>query len=280
MALHWQSLKGQGVDACRFLSNKLMVVGNRTTPALELFTLPVLPNDGTCSTPMIKLAALGFPTLANGCRLVRMQFCNLPAKNGVARNNNLHDTDIHVKPFIGTSPDDIIYVSLTLTSGPYEVAAISFFVHSSALRRCARIHAVSLQDTIPWNQWGPTVTRWHHGGIFPSTRFCGQRCLSPSSHAIWDFNQHRVRRLGKGFVAESETTRLSVETEPSYLNSWVLEKQIFSSLPYVKIVPKGWFLRSATCLDDDRVFGCRVSDVHNFFRSPLKDIGSTGLGIW
>ena len=289
-----QWLKSQGVDDCRFLSNKVMLVGNRTLPALELFTLPDVTTDGTYPTPMIKLATLGLPALTKVSHVGCMEFSNPPAKNGVASNNHLHDTAIHVKPFISTSHDDIISVCLTVME-LHTLTYVSFFVHSSALRRYAHPNPrVILQDTIPWlqwgrtvtqwhrdrntipwHQWGPTVTRWHHGGIWPSTRLDGQRYLLPFYQDIWDFNQLRVRHLGKDFVLESKTACLSVETEPSICSPPVFKEPVYSSLPYMKIRPKERLFDSWCCLDDDRVFGCSVGTDLEFFHFPVNDIGST-----
>jgi hypothetical protein len=267
-----QGLKGQGVEDCRFLSNKVLLVGNRTLPALELFTRPDVTTDGTYPTPMIQHATLGLPALANACYVGHMEFSYPLVKNGVTSNNHLHDTAIYVKPFISTSHDDIISVDFHVMR-PYTY--FGFFVHSSALQRYAHSNTASLQDMVPWHQWGPTATRWECGGFSPWTQLCGQRYLLPSIQEIWDFNQLRVRHLGKGFVLESKTTRLSVETEPSNCSPAVFKEPVCSSLPYVKIRPKEWLFSSCSCLDDDRVFGCSVGTNLEFFHFPVNDIGST-----
>jgi hypothetical protein len=238
-----------------------MVVANCYLAALELYTLPV-PKSDTGPAPMTKVAALGLPSLDEGWRIARLEFSNLPPKSIVSRmRQQLHDASIFAKPFASASPDDIISVLVNIH---YDGTSdnISFVVHSSTLQRHALfISRPILQDTIPWQMWGPTTTRWFRSVIHSTTNVCGQRCLlkSLTSWKIWDFNQYRVRYLGPGFAMESETARVSVETEPSCVKSLGFKEGVYSSLPYVKLVLKQLKNHgTTTILDDDRIF-CRVS---------------------
>jgi hypothetical protein len=84
--------------------------------------------------------------------------------------------------------------------------------------------------------------------------------MHPGSWELWDFNPYRVRRLGKGFAVENETASLTVETEPSCARSHGFKEGIYSSLPFVKHVPKKWPPYIYTNLFEDRVIGQLVSD--------------------
>jgi hypothetical protein len=240
-----------------------MVVANWNPAALELYTLPVQKSD-TGPTPMTKVVALGLPSIAKGCCITFLGFRNLLPKSIFSRmRQQLHDASVFAKPFASASPD-IISVAVTICDERGSHDTICFVVHSSTLRHHARVIS---QDTIPWQMWGPTTTRWYP---HPTINVCGQQCLltGPTSKEIWDFNQYRVRCLGQGFAIESEAACVSVETEPSCVKSPGLEGGVYSSLPYVKLVLKQLenIRHGMTCLDDDRIFCERVSPRHS---SPL-----------
>jgi hypothetical protein len=102
--------------------------------------------------------------------------------------------------------------------------------------------------------WGRTATLVVSCQYRPS-EFCGQRLLVRNGE-IWDFNQYQVKRLGKGFAAETELARISVVAEE--------EKRGLAmtySLPYVRIVLKQRLpLRYGTilCLDEDRILAVSI----------------------
>jgi len=84
-----------------------------------------------------------------------------------------------------------------------------------------------------------------------ATAFSGQRWLRWRNE-IWDFNQYRVKRLGRGFAAEAETARISVVTKASEIEALEGHIPFYSgSLPYVRTVQERW---AFACLDDDRIF--------------------------
>jgi hypothetical protein len=206
---------------------------------------------------------LGLPSVDEGWSIGPLEFSNLPPKSIVSRMcHQLHDASIFAKPFTSASHDDIISVHVNIHC-ELGSDSICFVVHSSTLQRHALIISRPiLQDTIPWQMWGPTTTRWYR--MHFTINICGQRCLL-EGREIWDFNQYRVRYLGQGLAMESETARVSVETESSCVKSLGFKEGVYSSLPYVKLVLKQLKNHGATCLDDDRIF-CMVSPSHP---SPL-----------
>jgi hypothetical protein len=116
------------------------------------------------------------------------------------------------------------------------------------------------------------VHRWHEDTVCWLEPFAsGQRCLlRPVSQAresrsreLWDFNPYRVRRLGKNFRLESEKASLSVETEPSCAKSRGIKDGVYSSLPFVKIVPKRWPDYDYMGVYDDRIYGQMVRTFYN-----------------
>ena len=245
-----------------------MAIGSEMPPTavLELFTIPVLTGNGG-PTPMKKILSLGLPRVDDDCRVARLDFYHPPVDIFLRDNCLSLKTTTNTKPFISPSSDDIIFASLNIGTKYGHYDNISFVVHSSALLRLIPFPPYG-QDTILWESWGPTVTRWHEdvvGGLFPFAS--GQRCiLKPEWRSaaltrrweLWDFNPYRVRRLGKNFTLESKKASLSVETEPSCAKSRGIKEGVYSSLPFVKIVPKQWYNYSSMGIYDDRVSGERV----------------------
>lgn len=254
-----QCLIGQGTVDFRLPLDQVIVVANQSLAALELYTLPV-PKSDTGLTPMMRIAVLALPSLEKGWRITRLTFSNCPTKNIVS--SEVHDASIFAKPFTSASPDYIIFITLRVDNG-FIFEDVSFIVHSSTLEcHALSVSHAALQDAIPWQMWGPTATRWCPYPTDPPPNLFGQRYLTdgPSSKEIWDFNQYRVRYLGRGYTVESEAACVSVETEPSCATSIGLLGGAYSSLPYVKLVLKELVKYGhGTCLDDDRIFIRRVS---------------------
>jgi hypothetical protein len=244
---------------------------SESTATLELFSLPI--TNGIVRPPfMIKVAALGLPFVDDGCRIARVDFYPYFVKNLVIRENRLlYNASIDAaKPFVSTKSDNIIFVYLNIGSG-YGYDNISFIVHSSTLLRhtlTSHSHG-NMRDPVPWQFWGPPVTRWYEGGrhVGGGPVTCGHRCLLrqgyPRAWELWDFNPYRVRRMERGFAVENETTRLTIETEPSCAKSHGIKEGIYSSLPFVKLVPKKWHRYTYTGLYEDRVIGEMVSNYSN-----------------
>ena len=254
-----------------------MAIGSEMPPTavLELFTIPVLTGN-TSPIFMTKILSLSLPSVDDGCRVASLDFYHPPIENILLRNNCLfsNTTGTDTKPFISTSSNDIIFAKLNI-GRRYGYDNISFVVHSSAL-----LHLISIpsheriENKIPWESWGPTVTRWHEytpHGLEPFAS--GQRCiLEPSrtwsmtgSHSweLWDFNPYRVQRLGKNFMLESEKASLSVETEPSCARCRGIKEGVYSSLPFVKIIPKQWSDYHSIGVYDDRISGTKVRTFYN-----------------
>jgi len=208
---------------------------------------------------------LGLPRVDDGCHVANFNFHHPLIENVFFRDNCLFSNKnktTDTKPFISSSLDDIIFATLNI-GGSYGYDNISFVVHSSALLRLIPFSSHEpMQNTILWESWGPTVTRWHEDTVCGVDPFAsGQRCiLTPvfrGTWELWDFNPYRVRRLGKNFTLESETASLSVETKPSCAKSNGIKEGVYSSLPFVKIVPKKWHDYHGAGIYDDRICGRR-----------------------
>ncbi len=244
---------------------------SHSTATFELFSLPVT-NGNVRPTSMTKVAALELPSVDTNCRIHHMGFAPLFVKNLIIRNNRLlYNASIDAKLFVSTKSNNIMFAYLDIRSG-HDYDNISFVVHTSTLLRSYTLSSNShgnMQDPVPWESWGPAMTRWHEGGIPGGGPFtCGHRCLLQRRHTgaweLWDFNPYRVRRLGKGFAVENETARLTVETEPSCAKSHGIKEGIYSLLPFVKNVPKKWPAYKYTGLFEDRVIGHIVSNYFDF----------------
>src|ERR1700760_8162 len=133
-------MKGQEIKAFRFLSNSLIVVASvspsESTAILELFSLPVTNGTG-CPTSMIKVAALGLPSVDDGCRIDRVEFHPPWVKKLVINGNRLlYNASIDAGPFVNPKFNDIIFAYLMIRTG-HGYGHISFVVHHSALLRHA-----------------------------------------------------------------------------------------------------------------------------------------------
>jgi hypothetical protein len=250
------------------LSSDAIVVADRICGALQLFTLPIANTDAR-PNPMARVGELRLPPLNIGFSIGRLVFLDLPGKNAVTGDKcQRRDADIYTKPFEVFDDITLVFVNIRDASGSH-IDNLSFVVHISALLR--RYNSFSSHGNsqhtfiLPWQMWGPiTPTRWFDHGPYQLRHVCGQRCLSINLQ-VWeirDFNPYRVRRLGKDFSEESATSHLSVETATSCVKSDGIKDGVYSSLPYVKLVPKQRPLRGRVCLDDDRVLIQRVSPNH------------------
>jgi hypothetical protein len=268
-----QCLKGQHIKAFKFLSNSVMVIASvspsESTAVLELFSLPVTNGTGH-PTPLIKVAALGLPFVDDDCRIARVDFYPPDNKNLVVSwGKLLYNASVDTKPFVSPKSNHIIFVLLHI-GGEYGYDNISFVVHhSTLLRHIPPSHSRdNVQAPVPWELWGPAATRWHEGGALGpgSQATCGLRCLLAQrlgQWELWDFNPYRVRRLEKDFAVENESVRLTVETEPSCVKSPGIKNGIYSSLPFVKLVPKKWPKYDFVGLYEDRIVGQLVSNYSN-----------------
>jgi hypothetical protein len=249
-----QCITGEVIDAFRFLSDQIIVTANtKGDGSLDLFTLPEPTGDASRS-PMTKIAQLWLPDISVMDSLHEITFWNPPAKDGIPRSKHYGgNATVSPKPFTN-SPDNIIHCCImVLTDDEYTFSVI---VHSSALLR----HATPQHfNSIPWNEWSPSARfteAWR-------SQISGQRMLTDNE--IWDFNQYRVRRLGRDFAAETETAHISVVIKESRASAMDNDAS-GSSLPYVRIVPKQWKL---ACLDDDRIFTAPVSTSCSLFHSSF-----------
>jgi hypothetical protein len=258
---------------------------SESTAVLELFNLPV--TNGTGCTPIIKVAALGLPFVDDGYRIARVDFSCPSVENLVIsrRGKLLYNASIDTKPFVNPKSNNIIFVHLHIGGG-YGYDDISFVVqHSTLLRHIPPSHSRdNVQAPIPWELWGPAATRWYRGGVCAGGP-CGLRCLLRKNKRweLWDFNPYRVRHLQKkDFAVDNESARLTVETELSCAKCQGIKNGIYSSLPFVKLVPKKWPKYTYAVLYEDRIVGqsvCNFCDPPPLFLKTFvqQDKGRDGL---
>ncbi|KIM76495.1 hypothetical protein PILCRDRAFT_91583 [Piloderma croceum F 1598] len=246
------------ITAFRFLSDVVIVVADiteRYRESLDLFTI-------SDHTPITRVARLWLDDM--DCMddpITTVMFANRAAKNGVVRSNLQIDAEHYIKPFTSL-PDNLIYICIT--SNFKEELEYAFIVHSLALLCHAKEQDF---DSISWEVWGRMATLAVSDRYRPA-EFCGQRLLMRNGE-IWDFNQYRVKRLGKGFAAETELARISVVAEEEKRGLAVIY-----SLPYVRIVLKQRLpLRYGTilCLDEDHILAKHFSIVLDLLRKAWNE---------
>ena len=200
---------------------------NVACQSLELYTLRE-PHGDSGGTPMTMVARLQLPD--TDCYVYSITFHSPPAKNGIPRNNI--NAAISTKPFMN-SPDNIICCCMGVDNS-LENGHVSLIVHSSTLLRYATSQDFKF---VQWDEWSPMARCVNDLGR--ATDFSGQRWLTWGDDEIWDFNQYRVKRLGRNFSAETETTRISVITKAWSIEALPNHIPYYSgTLPYVRIVRK------------------------------------------
>jgi hypothetical protein len=190
---------------------------------------------------MTMVARLQLPN--TNCHLYSMTFRSPPAKNGIPRNNQFINAAVSNKPFTN-SPDNIICCSMTVEN-PEEFGRVSLIVHSSTLLRYATPQDFKI---IGWDEWN-SMARCANDWKSRATTFSGQRWLV--GNEIRDFNQYRVKRLGRDFSTGTKTARTSVITTASSIEALTNYTPFDSgTLPFVRIVKN--------YLHDGRIFSVSI----------------------
>jgi len=114
-----------------------------------------------------------------------------------------------------------------------ETGCFSLIVHTSTLLRYATSQDF---EFIRWDEWS-SMARCVDDWAWYATASSGQRWQREND--IWDFNQYRVKRIGRDFSAETPTACISVITKASSIEA-IMGHVPFDSgtLPYVWIVRK------------------------------------------
>lgn len=234
-----------------FLTSTLLLVGNASTLTLEFWD--------TASAPTRPLGALGLPSLSQGNYIFRMScHCELGTAGPYSS-----------KPFYAASDEAIAIFNIQVN---HETAdSFSMFVRrKSLLGLCPSQHEFNEDapfEVIPWDAWGPDVTRWMQRSISSDPAFttAGARAVLREKNMgliVVDFNPARVQG-----IRTQQKRRLSDEESPE-MKTWVEDGEtvivnpawtspLVSRLPYVARL-WGTYEYDAVMLDEERLIGLLV----------------------
>lgn len=242
-----------------FLTPQILLLPNTLKGVFEFWKVPSIPN----TAPTRPIAALGLPTLREG-HIFSMLSCRgepNPVKDGIP---------YAAQPFHSSPMDAIVIFNLRVQGMEVVVPGNSFslFVHRRALfELCPDITMPQPYDevVIPWERWGPSVTRWLGAGVMPTrwiTTTCGQRCVfrltragdEPSPIVVLDFNPASVKHA----VADVPTCRPSYAVMSSEIVHISFQAPIVSALPYACYWSPDVFNYDGLLMDEERLIGLHV----------------------
>jgi hypothetical protein len=250
-----------------FLTPHILLLPNISEGVLEYWEVPSTPDNA----PTHPIAALGLPAL-NGGYSFSMISCRgepNPVADGMPYST---------QPFHSSPMDAIVIIKLRVQGIGADVPenTFSIFVHRRALLElCSGItSSPALQpddatdidiDEIPWDLWGPFLTRWLEAGFIPIswiTTTCGQRCVfrltrsrdEPSGIGVLDFNPMSVKRaaLGQG------SRPILCIIEPGEIVHTSFQEPVISGLPCACYVLSEMFNYDGLLMDEERLIGLDV----------------------
>jgi hypothetical protein len=207
------------------------------------------------------MGALGLPAISDG-HFLSMLSCRAepnPFGSGLPYST---------LPFHSSSMEAIAIFNLRIERMG-TLHSFSMFVHRrTLLALCpdATISPVSQPvdvDVIPWDRWGPSVTRWWVTGVIPTnwvTTTAGQRCVvkfsrdehAPSSILILEFNPRRLKSAG------ARNSTLYQTSHPTRIVHSSFQEPVVSALPFFCYASPDNFRFDGLLIDEERLIGLHV----------------------
>jgi hypothetical protein len=247
-----------------FLTPQILLIPNTVENVLEFWNIPSTPD----MAPTRPIGALGLPALREGLYLGILSCRGEPSPFGSG-------LPYSTLPFHSSSMDAIVIFNLRVEGvGIAPNNRFSMFVHRRALLALcpdATTSPISQPDDdvdvniIPWDRWGPSVTRWVDTGVMPTrwiTTTAGQRCAlrfarnedDPSPIVILDFNPTSLKRAATG----NNSSRRRFVTKPTEIVHRSFQAPILSALPYTCYTPPNVFRYDGLLMDEERLIGLHV----------------------
>lgn len=229
----------------------VFLLPNNINKALELWDVR--------STSPFPIGALGLPPLNSGYDLVKTE-CQCAPKPTSSR---LHHSN---KPFHASSRDAIAVFNLRILDNQQASTNLSMFVHRKTLLGLCSPALNNDQygdgntgyqngrfETIPWDIWGPNVTRWlvnNSVALYKSPPAAGARTISEAINVkntlfVLDFHPPRIniaRAQLKG--THAWLTYQYFEDKETSIVVPALKNELVSRLPYMwrvlPTVPNRW----------------------------------------
>ncbi|KAG6888854.1 hypothetical protein C0995_005275 [Termitomyces sp. Mi166 len=264
-----------------FLSPTILCLPNKRMNTLDIWLIPdmpvVRPNEPL--PPLKPFLSIGLPNISYTHALIT-SLCR--AEPNPTPSGTPHST----QPFHPISEDSIVIFSFRgVHRSTMRLDTFTMFVHRSSLLNlilakkpdCSpdAILAFRMVVLVPWDQWGPTMTR-----IFEATNVslawitttAGQRCavnLTQSEEeeaaeqtvTVLDFNPCTVKKLSKEAVEMEDPSR-TVTLNESVIEHEMFEAPVKTSLPYVS---RTFTLKNdsnvpfkGVLLDEERLLGIKV----------------------
>jgi hypothetical protein len=278
-----------------FLTETSLLLPNLEEKRLEIYTLS--------STGLTPQCFLDLPALSPQHTIWMLTCRAEPNPIGEHSSiNGIYARDSANPPFVSSPADAIALFNMSVIGHPADFSYFSFIVHRSALLKFVPAHPhtyspytstiesrigmshrieVSISPAcIPWNRWGPLITRCFsargiaHGYI---TTTAGQRsvCIptqaenDPSPITVRDFNPYNIARY-----TEPETDSIGgyrrLVTDPTLLEPrHVFTEDVWSALPYIEVVSRQRYDYTAVLMDEERILGLRL---HSDFFETAREV--------
>ena len=288
-----------------FLSQDTLVIPNLVQNTLEIAKVAIKSDDIPCLVP---LCVLNLPPLARHASIVRLGCHTEPNPTGPSPFSIPAPSN---RPFRNKPEDAIILFSVLIEERPVDfqfrqTRPFIFIVHRRALlnhipaahRACAPFCSTPepAPETVqvPWEAWGPSVTRWFEGDSALMrwiTTTAGQRAVTMEDGAsspiiVRDFNPYAVRsararaaaggRLQQGddwIEKRPNGNVMGLKVDESVLDAGsVFKDDVRSSLPYVEVVTLAEYRYQGVFMDEERILGLKVCP-RNFIRFFFQFVG-------
>jgi len=280
------NLPQNSIELCSLSQSRTMSVSPATT---FLDDCQQLHTDFPNAIPLRTTVILQLPLLAPEMQVARIACRGEPTPY----SSTFDPTHDRIgRPFRPQAESSIIVFNVLLEDDiPMQfgrLKTLSFAIHRYALLALVDAHrnrqyhsspSNEVTDGVPWNEWGPDITRWFSTDDIPTrwiTTSCGQRWATieeelPSPICIRDFNSNNIKRviesLGVTRSYETDNAIITVVDTPSSAseeNERTFGEQVESRLPYLEIVTKNKFNYSSVFMDEGWLLGIVLDETeHN-----------------
>jgi len=289
-----------------FLRDDILLVPNSSPFCLQVYHIPVSMSP----SPSIHLIiTLGLPALATHRTVQKFESQCTP---NPTQNSKFPRYVPATRPFVSDPTAAIIVFSIGIV-GPGERDDFAMVVHRKALLNLVPLPKIATAPAtfIPWNLWGPPVTRWF---ILELETFahqtnmhsCGQRYVKFGSFGndgdgdgedyedededgedeydnsesgvgddsiiIYDFNPWRVRDAQ--LQEEGGSWGKARDSSEIFYAKDVFELDIVGKLPYVQIKRSKWTKCDNVMIDEERVISVQASVFMLLNDSRLTAVGN------
>ncbi|KDR77415.1 hypothetical protein GALMADRAFT_278639 [Galerina marginata CBS 339.88] len=282
-----------------FLREDVLLQPNMKTGALDIYSIPRSSTDGD-SNEVQHLLSLCFPSLNPGYFI---SYMTARCEPGTTSNSDFPKHTPKMRPYANDPAAAIAVILLEIHTPDNEERSqrletdedettrtiINFvmIVHRKALLELVLQQPegnANKETKLPWDVWGPPITRWFEVGSFEesfNTDSFGQRYVQLINRAIhiFDFNPSRVKLMakhGRELLAERDLELRVIHEDSRIIDlgqrpenavrSLNPERDVFTgvpagALPFVQVISTGWpETYDGLLIDEERLLAVLTED--------------------